>query len=108
MKIKGYTLHGDYYLADEVITNATWGDACRMKEEVTLPNGKTVVAHTLSKEELETISDEEKDIKGCWYWTGTRSEDSYAFISCDKGFYDHYVGCSASDGGVRLGFKNPF
>ena len=54
VKIPGYTLHGDYYLADEVIPNKTWEEACKMKKPVRLPNGEIVVARILSKEELES------------------------------------------------------
>lgn len=60
MKIPGYTLHGDYYLADEIIPNKTWEEAVRMKEMIILPNNKTVVAHTLSRKELKSIPFEER------------------------------------------------
>ena len=108
MEIKGYTLHGDYYLADKVITNVDWEEACKMKEEITLPNGKTVIAHVLSKEELETIPREERKC-GNWYWTSTLYDsynhwvvNFYGDFHTNNGSYYIY------DGGARLGFKNPF
>jgi len=111
VKIPGYTLHGDYYLADKVITNTTWEDACRIKQTVTLPNGKKVIAHTLSKEELETIPREERKMEYCWYWTNTLNDvsDSGAwFVSSCGDFYIGTFTYSNDHGGVRLGFKNPF
>jgi hypothetical protein len=109
MKIKGYTLHGDYYLADKVITCTNWEEALRMKEVITLPNGKTVVAHILSKKELETIPQEERGNRSCWYWTSTPYDGSLAWSVYDYGdFNGHTVTYSYVDGGARLGFKNPF
>ena len=108
MKIKGYTLHGDYYLADEVITCTNWKEACEMKEIITLPNGKAVIAHTLSKEELKTIPKEERKC-GQWYWSCTPSADSYAWDVDDDGVFSYYsINGSIDYGGARLGFKNPF
>lgn len=107
MKIPGYTLHGDYYLADNVIPNKTWKEACEMKEEITLSNGKKVVAHTFSKEELEIISKKERGMKDCWYWTSTSNSDydNCAWCVINIGdFYDSYVSFSFSTGGARLGF----
>ena len=109
MEIKGYTLHGDYYLADEVIPNKTWEEAITIKEEITLPNGKTVIAHTLSKEELETIPQKERRMRYNWYWTNTTDGDNYACFVCLNGdFYYNRIIISYDTGGARLGFKNPF
>lgn len=120
MEIKGYTLHGDYYLADEIIPNKTWKEAIKMKEEITLPNDKKVLAHILSKEELETIPQEERGISEnghWWYWTRTPSpdaDDDAWTVYNDGSFYNGGVTESigfinGSDlGGARLGFKNPF
>ena len=107
-KIKGYTLHGDYYLADKVITNVDWEEAIKMIKEVTLPNGKTVIAHILSKIELETIPKEERKYDK-WYWTSTLYDSGIHWIVYNDGvvytggddYYNIY-------GGARLGFKNPF
>ena len=106
MEIKGYTLHGDYYLANKVITNITWKEACEMKEEITLPNGKKVIAHILSKEELETIPQEERKC-GKWYWTSTHDDDVWR-VGFNGGFNYNDFNYSPGYGGVRLGFKNPF
>ena len=116
MKIKGYTLHGNYYLADNVIPNKDWEEARKIKEEITLPNGKTVIAHTLSKEELETISEKERALSNYWYWTSTSIEGSGDMLlmncvwSVDSiGAFDYgnyYI--KSCGGGARLGFKNPF
>jgi hypothetical protein len=104
MKIKGYTLHGDYYLADNVIPNKTWKEACEMKEEITLSNGKKVVAHTLSKEELESIPSEERSCDK-WYWTSTPGDDKYAWgVNYGGVFYDYIFDSSNDIGGVCLGF----
>jgi hypothetical protein len=112
MEIKGYTLHGDYYLADDVIPNVTWKEACETKEGIALPNGKTVIAHTLSKEELETIPKEERKISKnghFWYWTSTSYAGSGAWYVSDNGVFDSdYIYDSDDYGGARLGFKNPF
>jgi hypothetical protein len=105
MKIFGYTLHGDYYLADEVIPNKTWKEACEIKEEVTLPNDKKVIAHTLSKEELETIPEEERKISEnghYWYWTSTPYGVSGAWYVYSIGNFD-YINIRYY-GGCRLGF----
>jgi len=111
-EIPGYTLHGDYYLADEVITNKTWKEACEMKEVITLPNGKTVIARTLSKEELETIPKEERKIDEnghWWYWTRTPYDSSDAWgVRYNGDFNDYNFDSSNDSGGARLGFKNPF
>ena len=108
MKIPGYTLYGDYYLSDDVITNVNWKEACEMKEIVTLPNDKKVIAHTLSKEELETIPQEERAIGNRWYWTSTPnvpgSNSFMNFVSFDGDFLNSYRSLSHIDGGARLGF----
>ena len=104
MEIKGYTLHGDYYLADKVIPNKTWKEALRMKEEITLPNGKKVIAHTLSKKELETIPQEEREC-GKWYWTSISHDDIKAwFVDGIGGFLYHSILNSIDSGGARLSF----
>jgi len=112
MEIKGYTLHGDYYLADKVIPNKNWKEAIKMKEVITLPNGKKILAHTLSKEELETIPKKERKISEnghFWYWTSTPSYDNGAWLVYSAGdFDDGDVTNSYGYGGARLGFKNPF
>jgi len=109
VKTPGYTLHGDYYLSDEVIPNKTWEQACKMKKIVTLPNGKMVVAGILSKEELETIPEEERRIGSKWYWTSTPSDANDAWFVYGSGGFDIYDIDSSNDyGGARLGFKNPF
>lgn len=108
VKIKGYTLHGDYYLSDKVITNTTWKETCEMKEEITLPNGKKVIAHILSKEELETIPQEERKCDK-WYWTSTHYFEYLEWTVDDDGsFISAVFGSRYGNGGARLGFKNPF
>jgi len=105
MKISGYTLHGDYYLANKIIPNKNWKEACKTKEKVTLPNGKTVVAHTLSKAELKTIPLEERGIDSKWYWTSTPYYGSFVWaVDSDGGFYSHFILGSIDGGGARLGF----
>ena len=107
MKIKGYTLHGDYYLADKVITNVKLEEALKIKEEITLP-GKKVIAHTLSKEELETIPREERKCDK-WYWTSNSYDSDYhLYVDTDGDFNGTDSDYSDSNGGARLGFKNPF
>lgn len=114
VKIPGYTLHGDYYLADEIIPNKTWEEACKMKKPVRLPNGEIVIAHTLSKEELETIPEEERKIdenRHYWYWTSTPVDGDAAWYVNDGGDFRisyNSITYGNDDGGVRLGFKNPF
>ena len=113
VKIPGYTLHGDYYLADKVIPNKNWNEACKIIKEITLPNGRTVIAHTLSKEILETIPEEERRINDNgrdWYWTSDLYDDDYAWYVGNDGDFNSYSSITSSDdyGGARLGFKNPF
>lgn len=113
VKIPGYTLHGDYYLADDIITYTNWEDACEMKKTIILPNGKKVIAHTLSKDELETIPKEERKISEnghYWYWTSTPYGDYDAWLVYSTGGFlnVNYFTYSGDYGGVRLGFKNPF
>ena len=111
-EIPGYTLHGDYYLADDIIPNKSWEQACKMAKMVILPNGKPVIAHTLSKEELETIPLEERKISEnwhYWYWTSTPNYDNLAWdVNSYGGFNSRYITGSYDCGGIRLGFKNPF
>ena len=106
MEIKGYTLHGDYYLSDKVIPNKTWKEALETKEIITLPNGKEVVAHTLSKEELKTISFEERK-HNKWYWTITLENDYNAWCVNYCGDFE-FQDIDNSYIGIRLGFKKPF
>ena len=109
VKIPGYTLHGDYYLADKVIPNKSWKEACEMRKPARLPNGEIVIAHTLSKEELETIPEEERVMEHNWYWTSTSYADGYAWgVDSAGGFGSGTVNYSDDSGGARLGFKNPF
>ena len=104
MEIPGYTLHGDYYLSYKIIPNKTWKEACEMKKEITLPNGKKIVARTLSKKELESIPREERGFNG-WYWTSTLYDGDGAWCVTNIGdFYDLYFIFSFGTGGVRLGF----
>jgi len=110
MKIPGYTLHGDYYLSDTIIPNKNWEEACRMKQTVTLPNGKKVIAHTLSKEELETIPISERigylnNGKAGWYWTSTPYDDDGAWFVYYGGGFDYICFLDSNNyGGTRLGF----
>jgi len=108
MEIKGYTLHGDYYLTDNVIPNKSWKQALKMEEEITLPNGKTIIAHILSKEELKDIPQEERGMED-WYWTSTSDGDECSWIVNGKGgFNSFHIFLGGESGGARLGFKNPF
>jgi hypothetical protein len=109
MEIKGYTLHGDYYLADKVILNKNWKEACKTREEIILPNGKMVVAHTLSLEELRTIPREERGIGHELYWTSTsdRKNNNSAWGMDYCGHYYNNIN-KGRFFSVRLGFKNPF
>jgi len=110
MKIPGYTLHGDYYLSDKIIPNKNWGKSIEIKEEITLPNGKKVVAHTLSKEELTTIPTFERighlnNGDTGWYWTSTSCIDGYAWGVCSVGSFGYSsIASSSYIGGTRLGF----
>ena len=108
MKIPGYTLHSDYYLANNVIPNKTREEACKKKQTVTLPNGKKVIAHTLSKEELEAIPLEERKISEnghYWYWTSTPGNDDLAWGVNSRGDFNYIsFNGSSDDGGARLGF----
>ena len=106
MEIKGYTLHGGYYLADKVIPKKNWKEACEMKEIITLPNGKKVIAHTLSKEELKTIPFEERK-HNKWYWTSTLENDYNAWCVNYCGDFE-FQNIDNSYIGIRLGFKDPF
>lgn len=107
MKIKGYTLRGDYYLADKIVTNTIWEEAIRMKEVITLPNGKKVLARTLSKKELEIIPLEERGNGSKWYWTSTpydcNGEHAWG-VGNIGGFGSAGITYSGDSGGARLGF----
>ena len=104
MKIPGYTLHGDYYLADKVTPNTTWKEACEMRQIINLPNGKKVIARTLLKEELETIPLEEREFNG-WYWTST-SIGGFAWYVLYSGIFYNFgsINYINNNGGIRLGF----
>lgn len=113
MKIKGYTLHGDYYFSDEIITTLSknWNEALKIKEEIVLPNGKKVIAHTLSKKELESIPSSERigylnNGSIGWYWTSTLNDtnDFAWLVSYDGDFISLFNSYSSDIGGVRLGF----
>ena len=112
----GYTLYGDYFLSDTVITNKSWNEARAMTESVTVTLGnktKTATARTLSKSELETLTQEQRKISEnghAWYWTSTPDDGNYAWYVGDNGDFGSYDGINDSndDGGARLGFKNPF
>ena len=118
MKIQGYTCIGDYYLADKIIPGKTWKEACEMKEEITLPNGKKVIARTLSKKELETIPKQLRQVFTSYstYWTSTKICTNYAWSVYYNGAFDDCLsannifdknGVPIYDN-VRLGFRNPF
>lgn len=108
----GYTLYGDYFLSNTIIPNKTWNEACAMTESVTVTqNGetKTVIAKTLSKSELGTLTPEQRKTSDKWYWTSTPIDDSNAWgVVYGGDFRNYYVNYSYDDGGARLGFKNPF
>ena len=107
MKIKGYTLRGDYYLADKVIPNKNWKEAVKIKEVITLPNGKTVTSRTLSKAELETIPQEQRKISEnghVWYWTSTPYSDDHTWYVHTNGDFHYVINVSDDYGGARLGF----
>lgn len=111
-KIKGYTLHGDYYLADKVIPDKTAYEALHTEEEITLSNGKTVIARVLSREELDTIPLEERQIEVS-YWTSTEVVFEHTYLACwalnskkSNNFFGEYT--YGGTYAIRLGFKNPF
>lgn len=111
----GYTLYGDYFLSNTIIPNRNWSEACAMTQNVTVTKGaetKTVTAHTLSKAELRTLTPEQRKISEnghTWYWTSTPINDSNAWsVIYSVDFRNSGVNYSSDDGGVRLGFKNPF
>lgn len=117
----GYTLYGDYFLSNIIIPNRNWSEACAMTQNVIVTQNykhggaetKTVIAHTLSKSELETLSAEQRKIRESghvWYWTSTPYNDNYAwYVSFSGGFnYSLNINFSDGGGGARLGFKNPF
>ena len=95
-----------------MIPNKTWKEARDLRGLVILPNGELVIAHTLSKEELETIPLEERKISEnghYWYWTSTPNDVSSAwYVTSYGGFNSRYITGSYDGGGARLGFKNPF
>jgi len=117
----GYTLHGDYFLSNNA-EEGNWETAISRNAVVTVTQAynyddeiKTVTAHTLSKEELETIlPPEERKLKiddtYYTYWTNTLfneyTSDAYAvnvggdFVTVGKLVGDNMY--------IRLGFKNPF
>lgn len=111
----GYTLYGDYFLSNTIIPNRNWSEACAMTQNVIVTKGaetKTVIAHTLSKAELRTLSAEQRKLSEnghVWYWTSTPIDDSNAWcVVYSVDFRNTNVNYSGDTGGVRLGFKNPF
>lgn len=108
----GYTLYGDYFLSNTIIPNKTWNEACAMTQNVIVTRGaetKTVIAKTLSKSELGTLTPEQRKIGDKWYWTSTPIDDSNAWgVAYGGDFRNYHVNYSYDDGGARLGFKNPF
>jgi hypothetical protein len=103
MEIPGYTLHGDYYLADEVILNIAWKEAFKMKKVITLPNSKKVIARTLSKEELLTIPLEERRCN-LWYWASSLFDNDEAWYITSYGTFYHHGINNTIHCNVRLGF----
>jgi hypothetical protein len=116
IKIPGYTLYGNYYLADKIIPVVNFWKALRTSEEIKLPNSnRIVIARVLSAEEIKKIKPKEKrsfykNGKPMWYYTSTTNKDGDVLIVVDNGnFYTlSPTDDAASSGGVRLGFKNPF
>jgi hypothetical protein len=116
----GYTLYGEYFLSNTITPNKNWNEACAMTESVTVTQNynygsaetKTVIAHTLSKAELETIPQEQRKISEnghVWYWTNTPDGDNYAWDVGSSGDFSYTdIDSSAGYGGARLGFRNPF
>lgn len=121
----GYTLYGDYFLSNTIIPNRNWNEACAMTQDVIVTQNytrggaetKTVIAHTLSKAELETLTMKQRKISENghnWYWTSNPVDATYAWRVGDNGdFYGYgwsysHIDFSNSTGGARLGFKNPF
>lgn len=111
----GYTLYGDYFLSNTIIPNKTWNEACAMTQNVIVTRGaetKTVIAKTLSKSELGTLTPEQRKLSEnghTWYWTSTPIDGSNAWsVIYSVDFRNSYIGYSGDDGGARLGFKNPF
>lgn len=111
----GYTLYGDYFLSNVIIPNKNWSEACAMTESVTVTqNGetKTVIAKTLSKSELRTLTPEQRKLSEnghTMYWTSTPIDDSNAWsVIYSVDFRNSNINYSGDSGGARLGFKNPF
>lgn len=117
----GYTLYGDYFLSNIIIPNRNWSEACAMTQNVIVTQNyknkdaetKIVIAHTLSKAELETLSAEQRKISEnghVWYWTSTPNGDTRAWNVDGNGDFTGYISVNNSydAGGARLGFKNPF
>ena len=120
----GYTLCGDYFLSNTITPNKTWNEACAMtSSNITVTQNyildtqtKTVTSRTLSKEELETIPQEQRGIGTSdnghfWYWTSTLYDGNRAWRVQSHGEFNNIYGDisnSIDNGGARLGFKNPF
>ena len=115
----GYTLYGEYFLSNTITPNKSWSEACAMTEDVVVTQDyilgeqiKTATAKTLSKEELETLTPEERKISEnghWWYWTSTPYIDTSAWFMNSNGYFlSNLITRSNDDGGARLGFKNPF
>ena len=129
----GYTLYGNYFLSNTIITNKNWNEACAMTANVTITktitttttylvsgektsssiSTKIATTKTLSKAELETIPREQREISEnghVWYWTSTPYDDRHALYVSSSGYFchDRIIDDSVYNGGARLGFKNPF
>lgn len=111
----GYTLYGDYFLSNVIIPNKNWSEACAMTQNVIVTRGaetKTVIAHTLSRAELKTLTPEQRKLSEnghTMYWTSTPIDDSNAWsVVYSVDFRNSNINYSGDSGGARLGFKNPF
>lgn len=120
IKIPGYTLYGDYYLADKIIPIENFWKAMRTSEEVkvklpNLPNRDRIIARVLSAQEIKKIKPPEKRAffkngEPMWYYTSTRDKNGDVLIVVDGGRFSTLSpeDDAAGSGGVRLGFINPF
>ena len=127
----GYTLYGNYFLSNTVIANKNWHEACAMTANVTVTktitttitysisgektsssmSTKIATAKTLSRDELGTLTVEQRKINNRWYWTSSPYDDTLAwhvYDDGDFGIYNYNIFHSDVNGGARLGFKNPF
>lgn len=124
----GYTLYGSYFLSNTVIANKIWHEACTMTANVTVTktitttitysisgektsssmSTKIATARTLSRDELGTLTTDQRRIDNEWYWTSTRSNDTGAWSVGYNGDFISFSAGNYATGGVRLGFLNPF